>query len=56
MTNEITENDGCHNCGARMRSGLCNNAYSSNYKQLGTTRCSVWIKKIHTPKEWEKIR
>ena len=50
----MTERDGCHNCGARMSNGLCNNAYSTNYKQVGTTRCKEWVYKIITPKEWER--
>jgi hypothetical protein len=54
--NEMTEQDGCHNCGARMSNGLCNNPASTLYKQVGTTRCKVWIKRIHTPREWEKKR
>ena len=54
MTTTMTEQDGCHNCGARTSKGICNNARSSNYKQVGTTKCSVWIPKVYTPAEWEK--
>ncbi len=56
MTTTMNERDGCHNCGARARNGLCNNCNSPNYKNVGTTRCSVWIEKIYTPPEWEKRR
>jgi hypothetical protein len=52
----MDERDGCHNCGARTSKGLCNNYRSPNYKCVGTTRCSVWIPKVFTPPEWEKMR
>lgn len=54
-TTEINRrDDGCHNCGARTSKGICNSYRSPNFKQVGTTRCSVWIAKIYTPPEWEK--
>ncbi len=54
MTTIMTEQDGCHNCGARTSKGLCNNYRSTNYQQVGTTRCKEWMHKIYTPKEWER--
>jgi hypothetical protein len=55
-TTEMTERDGCHNCGARMSNGLCNNPASTVYKQVGTTRCREWMRMVFTPPEWEKKR